>query len=121
MIGTVKQVEWANNIKERATSFYNRTNTLRQLLEDAEMNEKHRSKLIDITDEIFDKVNDLNDMTNAGDIINWYGYLGLEEDFSGKSKRRKYRESYEKFLGDILGDNREEDVEKIMKLHRMAK
>lgn len=121
LFGSKRQVEWAENIKDRANSFCNRVNDIRGVIEDCEISMEYREKLIDITDIIFDRVEFINDEDDARALINWYGYLGLE--VVKGNKRRRYRESLQKFFEDILSDEADKDlyIEELMKIDKIAK
>ena len=115
MYGTNKQIQWATDVVARVNSFSNRVSTIREVIEDSEANNEYKNKLIDITDKIFKRVQYINNEADAGAIINWYGYIGLEK-VAGK---RKYNESLEKFLGDILDDNEAKYIGELMKIDKM--
>ena len=98
-------------------SFSNRISTLRGIIEDCEANSEYKSEMIDITDKIFTRVQYINEEADAGALINWYGYIGLEK-VAGK---RKHNESLEKFIRDILDIEDIEYVAKLMEIDKIAK
>lgn len=101
MYGTSKQIDWANDIIVRVNRF--RDKAIELSLDD---------DLSKILNKALKRIEYINQEQDAKAIINWYGYIGLET-VSGK---RKYKESYRKFLVDLLDTNDIIYIDEIVKI-----
>lgn len=101
MYGTTKQINWANDIIVRVNRFRDKAI---ELSLDGDLSK--------ILNKALNRIDYINQEQDAKAIINWYGYIGLESVSGG----RKYKESYRKFLVDLLDVNDIIYIDEIMKI-----
>jgi hypothetical protein len=101
MYGSDKQINWANDIVSRANKYKDYAKALEANLDE---------DLVNVLNKVYKRVDFINKEEDAGALINWYGYLGLE----AVAGRRKNKESFRKFLIDIL------DAEDIIYIDRIV-